>query len=750
MSSAFDDISFDQRNLTIGPYLARTRIAYFSMEIAIRPEIHTYSGGLGVLAGDTARSGADLELPMVFVTLLSRKGYLRQEFDETGWQVERPHPWHPETFATPLRAKVAIPIADREVWVRPWLHVLASALGHPVPVLMLDTDLEENHPDDRGITDHLYGGDSEYRLRQEIVLGIAGLRLLSALGFANISTYHMNEGHAALLALDLMRRHPRPVDLLDDCGPRFDVSPVREMCIFTTHTPVEAGHDRFPYDLVHRLLGHYIDIGQIKLLAGEHEMNMTHLALNLSGYVNGVAQRHAETTKRMFPGYRIRAVTNGVHLPTWAHWTFRDLYSKHFPSWGHEPEILVQADQIPDDAVWNAHMTAKRELVDFVHKKTGVFMNADKPIIGYARRMTSYKRPELLFTDIEALRRINARRPFQIVLSGKAHPHDEPGKRHIQAIHRHIAELKDEIPIAFIPDYDLNVAKSLVPGVDVWLNTPVPPMEASGTSGMKAALNGCLNLSVLDGWWDEAYEEGLGWAIGRGEQYDNHEMADDIESRALYDLLEHQVLPMFYDRDDQGVPRTWVQWMKKCISVLAPRFNTNCMVQEYAQQYYLPALHRARTLEADNLKPSVELAHQKLRLRQHWSALAVSDVRTSVASHLLVHQPLVIDVDVMLGELRPDEVHVQAYAGRTDGSGHLHEGQTYELTHQQDLGNGRHHYTGQIKAINSGSHGFAIRIIPGGGLMEGVTEPGLIYWESPKAPPPEKKKPARKKAEASP
>jgi starch phosphorylase len=567
----------EQPTYTIGPFLGRTRIAYFSMEMALRPEMHTYSGGLGVLAGDTARSCADLELPAVFVTLISRSGYLHQSIDETGWQTERPDPWEPKRFATPLRAKVAVPINTREVWIRPWLYLLESPLGHAVPVLLLDTDLEENHPDDRDITDHLYGGDDEYRLKQEIVLGIGGLRLLSALGFAHIATYHLNEGHAALLALDLLRRYPRPIDQTCEGEVSFDVGRVRDMCIFTTHTPVEAGHDRFSYGLVGQLLPDYMDTAQIRLLAGEGEMNMTLLALKLSGFVNGVAQRHAETTKRMFPGYRIRAVTNGVHLPTWAHPAIHNIYTQRFPSWGLEPELLVQADQIPSQAIWNAHTTAKSELVDFVASKTDVRLDRDKPIIGYARRMTSYKRPELLFTSIEALRRIHKQFPFQIVLSGKAHPHDEPGKRHIQGIHEHIAELKGEIPIAFIPNYDIDVAKVLVSGVDVWLNTPVPPMEASGTSGMKAALNGGLNISVLDGWWVEACIEGVtGWSIS----HDGG--AAEVTAGDLYDKLEGTVLPLYYN-DREG----WIRMMKASISKIAPYFNTQRMMRRYAAEAYV-------------------------------------------------------------------------------------------------------------------------------------------------------------------
>lgn len=564
---------------TIGRYLGPTRIAYFSMEAALQPEMHTYSGGLGVLAGDTARSAADLELPAVFVTLISRQGYLRQEIDADGWQIEHPDPWTPEAFATPLRAKVAIPIGERDVWVRPWLYVLGSPIGHSVPVLLLDTDLEENHPDDRRITDRLYGGDDAYRLKQEIVLGIGGLRLLSALGFSGIHSYHLNEGHAALLALDLLRRYRKPADQIAPGGLMYDVRAVREMCIFTTHTPVEAGHDRFSYDLVEKLLPHYLPRDQIQLVAGHDAMNMTMLALNLSGFVNGVAERHAETAQRMFPGYRIRAVTNGVHLPMWAHPAIAHLLTTYNPSWAHEPETLIQADQIPSAAIWDAHMEAKRDLIAYVAEHLGTRFDPDKPLIGYARRMTSYKRPELLFTEIETLRRISQRMPFQVVLAGKAHPNDGPGKELIRHIHQHIRSLEGDVPIAFLPNYDMAVAQVMVPGVDVWLNTPVPPMEASGTSGMKAALNGVLNLSVLDGWWLEACIEGVtGWAIG----HDGETGAADATAADLYAKLEGAVLPLYYnDRD------AWIAMMKATLSKIPPYFNTQRMMRRYAAEAYV-------------------------------------------------------------------------------------------------------------------------------------------------------------------
>lgn len=567
---------------TIGPFLGYTRIAYFSMEIAVRVEMHTYSGGLGVLAGDTARAAADLELPMVFVTLLCRMGYLRQEIDVDGAQVESADPWPPERYAIPLRAKVAVIIEGREVWVRPWLYKLESALGNPVPVLLLDTDLPENAADDRRITDTLYGGGDVYRLKQEIVLGIAGLRVLQALGF-QISTYHLNEGHAALLALDLLRRYPRPPDALSESEISYDIARVRSACIFTTHTPVEAGHDRFSYALFEHLLQGYIGLDQLRLLAGANDLNMTLLALNLSGYVNGVAIRHAKTATEMFPGYDIRAVTNGVHVPSWAHPAYAELFNRFSHDWGFDPEVFVRFDQLPDDAVWAAHQAAKADLLAMVASRTGVQLDPIQPVFGFARRMTAYKRPDLLFTDIERLRAIHAHWPFQIVLSGKAHPHDQPGKDLVRRLHELMRELAPDLPIVFIPNYDLDIAKVLVAGADVWLNTPQPPLEASGTSGMKAAVNGVVNFSVLDGWWVEACIEGVtGWAI------EDH-LGNQLASTSLYDKLEHELLPLYYTNRAK-----WIWMMKQSISKIGSFFNSHRMMRRYAAEAYIQRRPAAR------------------------------------------------------------------------------------------------------------------------------------------------------------
>jgi len=558
-------------------FIHEPRIAYFSMEIALRNEIPTYAGGLGVLAGDTMRSAADLELPMVAVSLASHAGYFRQEIDAQGRQMEHAETWDIRHWAQPLDAKIAVQIDGRTVWIGAWLYVLESHMGGRQPVLLLDTDLNENGSDDREITHYLYGGDSVYRLKQEIVLGLGGVRLLQALGFT-IRHYHMNEGHSALLGLELMRRYTYSNEHLRPGEPHYDLPRVRDLCSFTTHTPVEAGHDRFAYDLVQRILDNDFDIETIRRLAGEESLNMTRLALNLSEYVNGVARKHAEVSNAMFPGYKVHAITNGVHPYTWAAESFRQLYDHYLPGWCHEPQLLVRADCcIPDAAIWEAHVQAKQHLIEKVQALSGVTLKADVPIFGFARRMTAYKRPDLLFSDLERLRAIARNQPFQIVLAGKAHPQDENGKRLIEQLHAHARALAGTIPVVYLPDYDLALAQTLTAGVDVWLNTPLPPLEASGTSGMKAAFNGVPNLSVLDGWWIEGCLEGVtGWAIG-----DTAGMADG-NAHVLYDKLEQVVLPLYYGSSDGG----WLRVMKGAISKNASYFNSHRMMRRYATEAY--------------------------------------------------------------------------------------------------------------------------------------------------------------------
>jgi starch phosphorylase len=560
----------------IEQFLPKTSIAYFSMEMALQPGMHTYSGGLGILAGDTARSSADLGLPIVFITLVSRQGYLRQEIDADGRQIDHEDPWNPSDWATPLDAMVAIQIDGRAVWIRPWLYILNCPLGHQVPVLLLDTHLDHNDPSDQALTDRLYGGDEPYRLKQEIILGVGGQRLLDALGF-RIRTLHLNEGHAALMAAALLMRYPTSPSQIEGGSRSFDADQVRQRCVFTTHTPVEAGHDRFSYAMAAPLLKDVLDIEVLKPFAGYDNLNMTRLALNLSGYVNGVAFRHAETARRMFPGYSIRALTNGVHVPTWTHPALARLFQQLAPDWAHVPESLMDADQLPDDLVIAAHRVAKDDLLAEVARRTGRKLQPEKLLLAFARRITGYKRPDLLFSDIERLRAVHQKHSLQIVMAGKSHPRDEGGKALLKDIHRHIKELAGELDVVYMPGYDMTLAKTMVAGADIWLNTPLPPLEASGTSGMKAALNGVLNLSVLDGWWVEAWREGVtGWAVGRdGDKYDEH-------ARALYSKLEDVILPLFY-----GDKERWVWMMKQSISKIGPRFNSQHMMRRYASEAYL-------------------------------------------------------------------------------------------------------------------------------------------------------------------
>jgi starch phosphorylase len=560
---------------SVEAFVHETRVAYFSMEIALRAEIPTYSGGLGMLAGDAMRTAADLDLPMVGVTLVSSAGYFRQEI-VNGRQIERPEWWQPEDWAQRLAAKTALTIDGREVWVGGWLYVVEGHMGGAIPVILLDTDLDENDPEDQSITHFLYGGDDAYRLKQELVLGIGGVRILAALGFS-IRKYHLNEGHAALLTLELLRRYARAPEAAGT-GPDYDLPAVRQRCVFTTHTPVQAGHDQFPNELADRLLGDLIEPAQLRALAGPDRLNMTQLALNLSAYVNGVTKRHSKVSQHMFPGYRVQAVTNGVHPWTWTCDRFRKLYDEHLPRWCHEPELLVRAEWIPDDMVWEAHAAAKRALLERISAQSGTALDPARPLLGFARRMTDYKRAGLLFSDLDRLEAIARDSPFQIVLAGKAHPRDEGGKRLIERLHGWARELEGKVPVVFLPDYAMDLARLLVSGVDVWINTPQRPLEASGTSGMKAAFNGVPSLSVLDGWWVEGWIEGVtGWAVGGESESDNAR-----DAAFLYEKLERSVLPLYC-----GERRRWIAVMKGAISRNAYFFNSHRMMRRYAVEAYM-------------------------------------------------------------------------------------------------------------------------------------------------------------------
>lgn len=559
------------------------KIAYFSMEIGLSNSIPTYSGGLGVLAGDTIKSCADLKIPLVAVTLIIKKGYFRQDIDTNGRQIEYPIDWDPSLFMVRLSKKVVVQIEGRNVYIQAWRYRVKSITGGEVDVFYLDTDLDENIREDREITDTLYGGDDSYRFKQEVVLGIGGVRMLRALGF-HIKKYHMNEGHASLLTLELLLMHKRDVESVWHEQWIWDIDTVKDLCVFTTHTPIEAGHDRFSYDLVKRIIGNDIPLEQLKKLGGEQYLNMTLLALNLSKYINGVAKKHGEVSKNLFPGYEIHAITNGVHSFTWTCRSFKLLYDKYIPSWANEPELLVRAENIPDLELWDAHLDAKKDLIDYVKKTTGIDLNLNILTIGFARRFTSYKRADLLFSHIERLLNICEKGKLQIVYAGKAHPKDNPGKDIIKRIHDLAKMSRDTIKIIFLKDYNIDMALKLISGVDVWLNTPLRPREASGTSGMKAAHNGVINFSILDGWWIEGHIEGItGWSIGPKPLESSLISVNDItDAEDLYHKLENIIIPTYY-RDKSH----WIKIMKNSIGKIAYYFNSHRMMRRYVTDAYI-------------------------------------------------------------------------------------------------------------------------------------------------------------------
>ena len=557
-------------------------VAYFSMEIGIDEKISTYSGGLGILAGDTIRSAADLKVPMVAVTLLYRKGYFRQTLETDGWQREEPVAWMVEDFLEEMPHRIEVLVEGRNVHLRSWKYEVKGIGGSMVPVYFLDADLAENSEWDRNLTQSLYGGDDHYRLSQEVLLGIGGVRMLRALGYDDIKSFHLNEGHAALLTLEL----------LDEAANRAgresltqkDMDTVRKQCVFTTHTPVSAGHDKFPVDLARKVIGSRDDFFAMEGVLHEGNiLNMTYLALNLSRHINGVARKHAEISRLMFAGYSIDAITNGVHAATWVSAPFRKLFDRYIPLWKEDNFSLRYALSIPKDEVWNAHMHSKKRLMDVVNRETGVGMDENVLTIGFARRVTTYKRADLLFRDMERLKKISAKSGrIQVIYAGKAHPQDQEGKNLIKRIFQAKHALASDIKIAYLENYNMTLGAAITAGVDIWLNTPEPPMEASGTSGMKAALNGVPNLSVLDGWWIEGHIEGLtGWSIGdevmgRGEHRDH-----SLDVSSLYEKLEKTIIPLFYhDRE------RFMDVMILSIAINGSFFNTQRMVQQYVLNAY--------------------------------------------------------------------------------------------------------------------------------------------------------------------
>ncbi len=582
-------------------------VAYFSMEIALENAMPSYSGGLGVLAGDTIRAAADLRLPMVAVSLLYRKGFFTQRLSEDGSQTEEPVEWRVEDFLQEETARANVSIENRRVELRCWRYSVKGVRGFEVPVYFLDADLSSNAECDRNLTGSLYGGDSYYRLCQEVILGIGGVRILRALGYNDLTRYHMNEGHAALLSLQLL------TDEAEKAGResirKEDIEKVRSKCVFTTHTPVPAGHDRFPMEYLTRVFPGQTEFLDLKdatsadllkrvLQADQNfpglqeaarrgaSLNMTQLALGLSTYVNGVAKQHGETSRQMFPEVPIEAITNGVHAGTWTSAPFQQLFDRYVPSWREDNYSLRGALGLPAEEVWAAHLIAKHDLLETVREKTGLNFDPEVFTIGFARRATGYKRADLILSDLDRLRQIakNAGH-FQIIYAGKAHPNDGGGKDIIRRIFQAKKALRKAVPVVFLDDYNLEVGGKITSGVDLWLNTPQFPMEASGTSGMKAALNGVPSLSILDGWWVEGHIEGVtGWCIGESRRTVAGSAPADskTEAQSLYAKLEEVILPMYYN--DRA---KFLAVMQHAIAINGSFFNTQRMVQQYITDAYL-------------------------------------------------------------------------------------------------------------------------------------------------------------------
>ena len=555
------------------PDFKKLVIAYFSMEIGIDNEIPTYAGGLGVLAGDTLRSATDLGIPMIGITLLYKHGYFFQHINDNGWQEEKSVRWNPEDKLEHLPNKIKLHIDNRDVYIGAWVYSIKGVGGRINPILFLDSDLPENSHDDRQLTKKLYSGDKYTRLAQEIILGIGGIRMLESLEANSIKKYHMNEGHSAFLTIELFHRWK------DEQNP---LEMVKKHCVFTTHTPVPAGHDKFDQAMVEQVLSHdYTDIVSDKIFK-DGQLNMTKLGIHFSDYVNGVAKKHGKISRDMFPGYQIDSITNGIHSYYWTHPTFRELFDKHIPGWRSDPYSLRYVLSIPGDKIWQAHKKAKVELISHVNKVYGAGMDENIFTIGFARRAAEYKRGDMLFADIERLKSIAHKyKGIQIVYAGKAHPSDELGKKLIQKVINAMKEINPSIKACYIENYNINVAKLAISGVDLWLNTPIRPQEASGTSGMKAAHNGVPHFSVLDGWWLEGHIENVtGWSIG-GEpdnSYENNEQAD-IED--MYTKLEYVILPKFYNERDE-----WIKMMRHSIAINGSFFNTHRMVQQYVLNAY--------------------------------------------------------------------------------------------------------------------------------------------------------------------
>ncbi|MBD2040192.1 alpha-glucan family phosphorylase [Microcoleus sp. FACHB-672] len=755
--------------------------AYFSAEFGLAECLPIYSGGLGILAGDHLKSASDLGLPLVGVGLLYQEGYFSQYLNPDGWQQERypindfyNMPLHLERDANGDELRIAVDYPGRQVFARVWRVQVGT-----VPLYMLDTNIEPNNRYDHDITDQLYGGDIDMRMHQEIMLGIGGVRMLKALGLQP-TAYHMNEGHAAFLALERIKEY-----MQQGLSYREAQQVVTASNVFTTHTPVPAGFDLFPPDKIMHFVGHYANtfglpteefLGLGRENPGDKQapFNMATLAIKMASFVNGVAKLHGEVSRVLFQDLwtglpvnevPVTSITNGVHARSCVAKFTQELYDRYLgPSWPATPadnSLWDRVDTIPDDELWRNHERCRSELVVFVRERLQKYLRerGASPVevaeaqevldpgvltIGFARRFATYKRGTLFLRDIDRIKRIlldlhaerfkggmlvgQKKRMVQFVIAGKAHPKDTPGKEVIREIIHSIREQGMGRHIVFIPNYDINVARMMVSGCDVWLNTPRRPREASGTSGMKASMNGLLNLSILDGWWDEADYVRTGWPIGHGEVYDDPEYQDTVEANALYDLLEQEVVPLFYDRDEEGLPRRWVAKMKDSIRLNCPHFNTARMVGEYAMRAYFPASDRYRDMTADNHAAAKTLAGWKTNLFKHWSDIKIEDIDIAEPADLQVNQTIPVKVRLNLAGLTPDDLQVELYQGSVDANGEIVNGMPVVMNFQGKDNSSLSVYTGNITYTSSGLQGVSLRVLPHHPHLSSPYEPRVVLW----------------------
>jgi len=743
-------------------------VAYFSAEFGLAECLPLYSGGLGILAGDHLKSASDLNLPLVGVGLFYHKGFFQQYLNADGWQQEA----YPENDIStmPLRlvedgngrpVTVEVEIKEEIVKIQIWQLLVGR-----ISLYLLDTNLQENSAHHRHITARLYGGDWDMRIRQEIVLGIGGVRALNALGI-EASVFHMNEGHSAFSALERIRI------LRAERGLSFDAA--REFVVatnaFTTHTPVPAGNDMFSPELIHTYFSQYVHslgiafkvflgFGRQNPLDEAETFSMTVLALRLSSHANAVSRLHATVARRMWhkvwpknpiEDIPIYPITNGVHVPSWVSEDMAELFNRYVgPNWIEDPDsgkIWGQTERIPDSELWKTHERRRERLVAFTRERLhchltrcGVsardlraakrVLNPEILTVGFARRFAEYKRATLLLLNEERLIKLltHPERPIQIIIAGKAHPHDNGGKELIRRIIHFANQPEIRHRFVFMQDYNIRVARMMLQGCDIWLNTPRRPLEACGTSGMKAVANGVLNVSTLDGWWDEGYEQRYGWAIGQGETYEDHQLQDEVESRELFDLLEREVVPLFYDRGSDNLPAGWIDKMKAAMTGLTPTFNSHRMVQDYQTQCYESIAQRYSYLARDDMKGATQLAEWRQKIMTNWDQIEIRNIIVHDEVPIAVSTHVQITADVFLGKLEPSDVDVDLYFGPLTFEGEFTEKDTVAMNSLGPGENGGYHYEGKIPCTETGKYGFTIRIMPTRSQMETPYSTGLVIW----------------------